>query len=81
MYFLIIHNMSYDRENAIITYWISVGLEIRLHKHVHMHKRNMKNVWSKIVSCSSCFAFYCFSSFHDSYKQYRITLFPLGLAL
>ena len=26
-------------------------------------QRHMNNAWSEMISCSSCFAFYCFSSF------------------
>ena len=31
------------------------------YRHTQMH---MNNVWSEMISCSPCFAFYCFSSIH-----------------
>ena len=60
--------------------WKSIWLEMRLHEHITHIQRHMNNAWSEIVSYSTCFAFYCFSSFPlflGSCKQYGIILIPL----
>ena len=44
-------------------------------------QRHMNNAWREIVSCSPSCTFYCFSFFLGSYKQYEITLIPLGPVL
>jgi hypothetical protein len=53
-------------------YWISIGLKIRLHKHIDIHK----GIWSEMISCFSCFIFYCFSSFHWFIQTIWDTSYP-----
>ena len=60
----------------------STWLEMRLHKHVHIHK-DMWTIfgvrWSHVASCFTFFI--VFSFFFGSYKQYGTILIPLGLTL
>ena len=36
---------------------------MRLNTHITHTQRHINKAWSEMFSCSSCFAFYCFSSF------------------
>ena len=63
-----------------ITYWKSTWLEMRLHKHIHIHKGIWTIIgvrWSHVLLA---FPFIVFS-FLDSYKQYGIYFIPLRQAL
>ena len=45
--------------NGPITYWNSINKNENTQAWTHTHKY-MNIVWSKMVSCSPCFTFYCF---------------------
>ena len=70
-------NMHFTCMCGPITYWKSIGLEMRLHKHIHIHKGIWTVLGVRWSHALLALPFIVFLLFLGSYKQYGIILILL----